>query len=310
MNRILAIASLIAVTAVAQDRITTDLPARPIQPGDLVTITVYGAQELSRPARVSTDGTIRLPMLSMPVEIRDLLPAQAEARIAAALVEDEILVDPAVTVAIAEYHSSPVSVAGAVRHPLTFPIYQKTSLVEAITRAEGLSADAGAKILITRAARNGEAPLVQRIPVKQLMDGSQPELNVMLEGGEEIRVPELGRVFVAGNVRHPGGFRIEEGTGMTVLKAVALAEGLAPFSSKQAFILRHSITDAQAPPAEIPVELRQITDRKTPDMPLAANDILYIPDSRRARMSANAIEKILAFAAGTASGALILSVNR
>jgi protein involved in polysaccharide export with SLBB domain len=115
-------------------------------------------------------------------------------------------------------------------------------------------------------------------------------------------VPALGRVFVAGNVRHPGMFRIENATGMSVLKAVAMAEGLAPFSAKQAFILRDG--------AEIPVELREITDRKSGDVPLAANDILYIPDSRRARASANAIEKIIAFAAGTASGALILGVNR
>ena len=301
---------LLCATLCAQTPLSTDLPARPIQPGDLLMISVYGAQELSRPARVASDGSIRLPMLGEPVPVRDLLPPEAETRIAAALVADEILVDPAVSVAITEYHTEPVSVAGAVRHPLTFPIYQKISLIEAITRAEGLNDNAGAEILITRPSPDGKPPLVERIPVRQLMNGSQPELNVMLQGGEEVRVPELGRVFVAGNVRHPGAFRIEEGAGMTVLKAVAMAEGLAPFSSKQAFILRRKDADPQAPAAEIPVELRQITDRKTPDMELLANDILYIPDSRRARASANAIEKIIAFAAGTASGALILSVNR
>jgi hypothetical protein len=51
-------------------------------------------------------------------------------------------------------------------------------------------------------------------------------------------------------------------------------------------------------------------DRKAPDIALGPNDIFYVPDSRRARTTANVIEKIVSFAAGTASGALILGVNR
>lgn len=304
----LCLTALLIARVHAQEPLAVDLPARPIGAGDLLAVTVYGAPELTRPARVSGDGSIRLPLLARPIEIRGLLPPQAEQRIAEALAEDQILVDPAVSVAITEYHSVAVSIAGAVRHPLTFRIDKPISLIEALTRAEGLSDNAGAEILITRLTAEGAAAPVERIPVKELMEGSRPERNVMLEGGEQVRVPELGRVFVAGNVRRSGAFRIEEGAGMTVLKAIALAEGLAPFSAKQAYILRRE--DGAAAAAEIPVELRQITDRQSPDVPLLANDILYIPDSRRARVSANAIEKIVAFAAGTASGALILGVNR
>jgi len=59
-----------------------------------------------------------------------------------------------VTITIVEYHSRPISVAGAVRRPVTFQAWGKTTLLEALTRAEGLSADAGAEILISRPARN------------------------------------------------------------------------------------------------------------------------------------------------------------
>ena len=58
------------------------------------------------------------------------------------------------------------------------------------------------------------------------------------------------------------------------------------------------------------MELRKLMDRKSPDVTLRPNDILYIPDNRAARNTSNALEKALAFVAGTASGALILSVNR
>ncbi len=109
-------------------------------------------------------------------------------------------------------------------------------------------------------------------------------------------------MFVAGNVKHPGAFRVDSGGETTVLKAVALAEGLAPFSTKDAYIFR-------AGQAEVMVELSKIMDRKAPDVALAANDILFIPDNRSRRTTMNAIEKAIGFATGTASGALILGLH-
>jgi hypothetical protein len=50
-------------------------------------------------------------------------------------------------------------------------------------------------------------------------------------------------------------------------------------------------------------------DRKSPDVPVAPNDILYIPDNRAGRATIGAIEKAVGFATATASGALILGVN-
>ena len=152
------------------------------------------------------------------------------------------------------------------------------------------------------------------------MDAADPALNLALEGGEEVRVPQVGRIFVVGNVRRPGGFPAGRRLELTVLKAVALAEGLAPFPPKQAYIYasepvrrpadRPAGPSVSPAPQEITVELRKIMDRKAPDVALGPNDILYIPDSRKARNTANALEKALAFVAGTASGALILSVTR
>jgi polysaccharide biosynthesis/export protein len=205
-----------------------------------------------------------------------------------------------------EYHSRPISVAGAVKAPLTFQAVGKTTLLEALTRAQGLSEDAGPEILLTRPAVAGSAPPVERIPVKKLIDAADPSFNVALTGGEEVRVPQAGRVFVAGNVKHPGGFRIDNGGETTVLKALALAEGLAPFATKTAYIFR---AGGEGGRTEIPIELSKIMDRKAQDAALAANDILYIPDNRSRRTTMSALEKAIGFAAGTASGALILGLN-
>jgi polysaccharide export outer membrane protein len=294
-----------------------NLPARPISPNDLLSVTVYGSPELTRSVRVGADGLIRLPMLAHKMPAAGMLPQELEERLASALNADGILVDPSVTVAIAEYSTRPISVAGAVRHPLTYQIFERTTLLEALTRAEGVSPDAGGEILVTRPPKSPQAaPLIERVSLKGLIEQGDPALNLVLEGGEEVRVPQLGRVFVVGNVRHSGAFRLEDSTGLSVLKALALAEGLTPFSTKDAYIVRRTDTDANGPSTkeittrEITIALRKILDRHAPDVQLEANDILYIPDNRRGHTTASIVERAISFAAGTASGALVLGVNR
>ena len=96
-----------------------------------------------------------------------------------------------------------------------------------------VTSDAGAEILVTRrqpGPEGGTISLVQRIPVKGLIDAADPELNIPLMGGEEIRVPEAGRVFVVGNVKKPGAYTVQDSADTTVLKLLALSEGLAPFA--------------------------------------------------------------------------------
>jgi polysaccharide biosynthesis/export protein len=282
-----------------------NLPAQPIGAGDLLSISVYGSPELTRMVRVDPAGEIRMPMLSEPIPAGERMPADLETALAQALADQKRLVDPSVTVVVAEYHSHPISVAGAVKTPITFQAMGKTTLLEALTRAQGLAPEAGPEILVSRPARPGSPALVERVPVKGLIDDADPAWNLPLEGGEEIRVPQVGRVFVVGNVKKPGGFRVEEGGGMTVLKALAMAEGLSPYSSKVAYIFRRSDNKSE----EVPVELRKILDRKAADVTLTSNDIFYIPDNRSRRTTMSAIERAIGFAAATASGALILSVH-
>jgi polysaccharide export outer membrane protein len=94
----------------------------------------------------------------------------------------------------------------------------------------------------------------------------------------------------------------------TVLKALALAEGLAPFATKDAYIFR-SGPGSDGRRSEISVALSKIMERAAPDVALAANDILFVPDNRARRNSLSILEKALGFAASTASGVLILGLH-
>lgn len=285
-----------------------NLPARGISTNDLLSVSVYGAPEVSRSVRVDANGFIRLPMLKTKVKAVGLMPAEIEARLAEALAKEDLLVDPVVTVNIAEYSKRPISVVGAVRHPLTFDTFDHITLLDALARAEGLNAEAGREILITRPPSvAGQPQTLLRISVRDLIEEAKPQANLLLQGGEEVRVPETGRIFLVGNVRKPGAFRLTDSETVSVLQAIALAEGLAPFSTKEAYIYRPT---ADSKRTEIAVPLRKVLNRKSADVLLQAGDILYVPDNRKGRLTASAIERALGFASGTASGALILGVNR
>jgi len=281
---------------------SANLPAQKIGDDALLAISVYDSPELTRTVRVSGEGQIRLPMLKRPIEAAGVVLRDLEAAIAQALRSEQILIEPVVTVTVAEYRSRPISVSGAVKRPVTFQAFGNITLLDAITRAEGLAPEAGTEVLIARPGIDGKST-TERIPIKALLGGENPKLNPRLSGGEEIRVPEAGRVFVAGSVKNPGAFPMKDGSDTSVLKVVALAGGLIPFSSKQAYIYRRKVgADIKD---EIPIPLAQIMGRKSPDVMLSADDILYVPDAKARRITAAALEKIVGFGAATTSGLLI-----
>lgn len=286
-----------------------NLPAQRIGPNDLVAVSVYDAPELTRTVRVGADGLMRLPMLKQRIKAEGLMPGELETAIATALVGEGLIVDPFVTVTIAEYNSRPISVAGAVKQPLTFQAAGPVTLLEAITKAGGLSPEAGPEILVSRSQSGPDGSvtaLVQRILVKGLIDAADPALNVALIGGEEIRVPEVGRVYVIGNVKKPGAFTVQDGVESTVLKMLALSEGLMPYASKDAYIYRR---EANGTKNEIEIPLNKIMERKAPDATLLANDILYVPDNKGRRMTLGALEKVLAFGAGAGTALIYAGVR-
>jgi len=283
----------------------SSLPIAKVGKDDLIAITVYDSPELTRSVRVSSEGDIRLPMLKQHIHVAGEYPSELETAIASALKNEGVLVDPIVTVSVVEYRSRAISVSGAVRKPITFQATGTVTLLDAISEADGISETAGAEILVGSSAMDGKSTstsLLRRISIQDLMNAKDPSLNILLEGGERISVPEAGRVFVLGNVKKPGAYYITQGGESSVMKALSLSEGLESYSSHTAYIYRKE--GSAGGRSEIPIELKKITDRKSPDVPLLADDIFYIPSANGVRASLRVLETTLGIGSGVAAAAI------
>lgn len=272
---------------------TPNLPVQKLGIDDLVGVSVYDASELSRSYRIDAEGNIHLPMVRQRVRAAGLLPSELEDAIASALVDEHIMVNPVVTVSVVEYHSRPITIMGAVRSPVTFQATGTTTLLDALSRAGGIADNAGAEILVSRPAQNNApngppAELTQRIAIRPLLEGTDQASNIKLQGGETIRVPDAGRVYIIGNVKRPGPYPIGDGSEGGILKAMSYAGGLDSFAAHIAYIYR--INDATGRKDEIPVNISRILARKAPDVPLYADDTLYIPNRAGLRASAKTLE--------------------
>jgi polysaccharide export outer membrane protein len=271
---------------------------------DLLEVAVSYCPELSRNFRVSADGTLALPLLHQPLVVGGLTPSQAAQKLSAALLSEHILTEPVVNVSVIEYRSRPISIVGAVNHPINFQATDRTTLIEALAKAGGLSPTAGSEIIITSEPTADKGPVVRLVAVKDLLGGKSPLVNLALRGGEEIRVPEANKIFVAGNVRRPGAYPMQNDADTTVLKAIALSAGLDSYSSKVAYIYRRREVGPQR--NEVRVDLRQIMTRRAPDVALVADDILYVPTAEGKRLTAKILSQLSGFGQTAEAGLLVL----
>jgi polysaccharide biosynthesis/export protein len=252
---------------------------------DLIHLTVYDSPELSQSFRVDKQGHLNLPLLRAPLRAEGLMPNALRDEIAAALRAQHLFVDPVVDVSVVEYRSRDVTVSGAVKMPLTIQEIGNLRLLGALSQAGGLLPEAGPEISVEQAT----GP-IQHISVRELFDGSHPELNIPILAGAQIRVPQYDRVFVVGNVKRPGAFPFQNLQDTTVLQLLALSGGLDSFSLNKAYIYREQTGSTQK--AEIEIPLRLILDRKAQDIKLAANDILYVPTNRKLKASAGVLNHV------------------
>jgi polysaccharide export outer membrane protein len=118
--------------------------------GDTISIDVYDVKELSRDVRVSQTGTIGLPLIPVRLQVKGLTETQAEQKIAEVLQANGLVTHPEVSVSVKDRKSKPITVVGAVPHPMVYQAERPVTLLEVLAEAGGVTPDAGDTAIVTR----------------------------------------------------------------------------------------------------------------------------------------------------------------
>lgn len=267
-----------------------------ISPGDVLDISVYGVPDLSQKARVGSTGSVNLPLVNS-VRVGGLHVEDAQAKIERALSDGNFLKNPHVNVAVAEYGSG-AEVMGEVAHPGTYPVLGSRRLLELLSAAGGTTSSAGRAVTITHRADGELRTVYLSNDPKQLLTA-----DVLVYQGDTVLVSRAGVIYVVGEVLSPSGFVMENKTEYTALRAMAMAHGATKYAKlSQARIVRQTPKGLQ----EIPVPLDKVVQSKSPDVPMQAEDILYVPTSRGKVAAARTADVAISLASGLA----ILGVSR
>lgn len=238
--------------------------------GDLLEVSVYGVPELSTKTRVSSNGDAYLPLVDY-VHVAGLTTEEAQGVIEKRLEDGGFLKNPHVTLFIDEYASQGASVLGEVAKPGVYPVLGQQRLFDLISSAGGFTEKAGRSVTVSHRSQP-DKPIT--VPIARNLTDN-PDSNIDVFPGDTVIVRKADIVYVVGDVGRPSGFLMNNGN-MTVLQAIALAGGTTRTSKLgTASIIRKGPTGV----TQTPVHLKQMLTAKAPDIPLQADDILFVPTS-------------------------------
>lgn len=270
---IVGLLALCSVLLTAQEKFTQEYR---VGPKDLLEISVFGADELSRTVRVSEDGKVTLPLLG-EVLVDGLTKSELEKKLAD-LLGEKYVQNPQVTVFIREYQSKRVSVLGAVEKPGPYQLLGRQTLMQIVSEAGGLTRDAGSDIIIIRQLPDGTSTSLH-ISIDDLFLKGDAKLNVPLEAGDIVNIPvdKLVAVYVFGQVKNPGALQVKKSAIPTLLQAIAQAGGFTDRASRGGVVIKRK--DETGKEKEIKVNVRSILNNKQKDVQLLENDTVYVPES-------------------------------
>jgi polysaccharide biosynthesis/export protein len=249
---------LLTVPAVGQDYI--------VGKDDVLKVTVYDHNDLTTTVRVSGDETINLPLLNK-VKVAGLTSTQISDKITALLAKNYII-NPQVNVFVEDYRSKKVVILGQVKKPGLYELQGRTTFLELISKAGGLTEEAGDKTVIKRkqGPNSSKEPSVLIIDMIKLIEEGDNSLDVETLDGDNIYIDKAGVFYVSGEVNKPNAYKFEENT--TVIKAITKAGGFSSYASKQSVRIIRKLNGNE-----------QVLENIKMNEPILPEDVILVPES-------------------------------
>lgn len=284
-----------------------DKPVYILGPEDQIMIQGPNAEDVvGKPWRIDGRGDVILPLFGS-LHAGGLTVREFEAVLNQRA--SSFIRSPQLVATVVEFRSQPVSVVGAVNQPGIHQIEGQKTLVEMISLAGGLRADAGSTIHITRSV--GRLPLfgehqdatgkysMADVKLRDVTSGARPDEDIQIMPHDVIAVSKAGSVYVIGEVNKPGGFLLGDESSMSIVQAVSLAQGAEKTANlKKVLIIRNSQSPTER--QEITCNLDKIIHGKAEDISLQAQDILYVPGSTGKKIALRTLETAISTGSGIA----------
>jgi polysaccharide export outer membrane protein len=246
---------------------------------DVLKITVWGQDDLSKEYPVDPDGYVSFPLIGR-VKATGFTPTAFAGELRTRL-EKDYFVNPQVLVSVREYLSQKVHVSGETDKPGVYYLSGPTTVRDILSRAGGLSKAAGSQVVLVRAeslresaGKSPEAGTL-RLNVARVLAGDPAE-NVAVGDGDTLVVPKGNTFFVFGEVRKPGAYQLDKDT--NVLEGITLAGG---FTDKAAPGRVRVIRSTGGGQQTISVDMNDVIKRgqREKAIPLLENDVVVVPES-------------------------------
>jgi polysaccharide export outer membrane protein len=248
-----------------------------IGPRDLLGITVWGQDDLSRDYTVDHDGFVPFPLLGR-VRAAELTAKELAGRLTEHLGKD-YLVDPQVIVTVKEYLSQKVQVLGAADKPGVYYLTGSTTLVEILSRAGGFASTTGKEVILVRdaGASGGGSNRALRLSLEKIQAGDPAE-NILVRSQDIIILSraQAYSYFVFGEVKKPGAYTLDKET--NILEGITIAGGFTDKASPgRTRVIRSSPEGQQVIEVDINDILRRGKQART--VMLKENDVVVVPES-------------------------------
>jgi polysaccharide export outer membrane protein len=232
---------------------------------DVLAVTVYDNGDLNTVARVSSEGTIIMPLVGR-VKVAGLKVSEVVKQITA-MYADGYLVDPQVTVFVQEYRSSKATVLGEVNQPGLHELQGSISFLEVISKAGGFTHEAG-NVAIVKRQKNGQGvdPDVITINLKKLVEQGDLSLDLPIHNGDRIYVKKAPVFYVSGQVSRPDAYKLEQGT--TIIKAITLAGGFTDKAAPTKVRIVRKVNNRE-----------EISEQVKMDALVQPEDVIVVPES-------------------------------
>ncbi len=287
--------------------------------GDLIEVSIFGVEDFNYSLRIDSLGQINLPFIGS-ITAAGLTPTELGHELKSTL-EGRLIRNPQVSVFVKEYRSQPVFVLGAVKQPGQYQMVYQLNLIDVIAMAGGLEIERAADYALVRrrgsgtdneginpSRTNGESAQldVVEIDLKELLEGEDFSLNIPIQGGDVIHIPErkMELFYVVGEVTKPGAFEIPPQNDVFVSQAVTWAGGpMKTAKTDKGILVRYN---GKGERQEMAVNFSDIIQGKKSDFLVQANDIIFIPGSTAKSLGYGLLQIIPA----TLSGSIIWGAIR